>query len=125
MTHVPRPLPLIAAGLALALGVASPALAHAVLRSADPASGSTVTQPPQQLTLTYSETLEARFCRVEVTDAAGASMTAGAAHGDPSDAKRLVVALKPLKPGVYAVIWHATATDTHRTQGHFRFTVAP
>jgi hypothetical protein len=35
------------------------------------------------------------------------------------------VALKPLKPGIYHVRWHALSIDTHRTEGAFAFTVAP
>jgi methionine-rich copper-binding protein CopC len=34
------------------------------------------------------------------------------------------VALKPLRAGVYKVIWHATAVDTHKTDGSFNFTVS-
>jgi methionine-rich copper-binding protein CopC len=45
---------------------------------------------------------------------------------DPSDTKVLVIKLPtPLPPGIYYVEWHALAVDTHRSQGHFRFTVTP
>jgi len=44
------------------------------------------------------------------------------AVGDP---KTLVIGLKALKPGDYSVDWHVTSVDTHKTQGHFSFTVAP
>ena len=37
----------------------------------------------------------------------------------------LQVKLKPLPPGVYTVVWHVTSVDTHKTEGHFTFTVKP
>lgn len=116
---------ILAATLAPGLGATVPACAHALLRSADPAVGGTVSSPPGDLKLTFSETVEPAFCRVEVTDAAGRRVDAGAPRRDPTDGKRLLVALKPLAPGVYSVTWHATSTDTHRTEGHYRFTVVP
>jgi hypothetical protein len=41
------------------------------------------------------------------------------------DGRMLSVKLKPLPPGVYAVEWHVTSVDTHKTEGHFTFTVKP
>jgi methionine-rich copper-binding protein CopC len=46
-------------------------------------------------------------------------------HGDPGDAERLEVPLRKLGPGTYTVHWRAVSVDTHRTQGTYRFTVAP
>ena len=119
-----RTILIAAATLALRLGSAVPALAHALLRAAEPAVGSTVGHAPQDLSLTFSESVEPAFCRVTVTNAAGARMEAGPLHGDPANARRLLLPLKPLPPGVYTVNWHATSTDTHRTEGRFQFTVA-
>ncbi|MBX5471829.1 MAG: copper homeostasis periplasmic binding protein CopC [Acetobacteraceae bacterium] len=115
-------LPMLA--VALSLTIPGVAFAHALLRSAEPAVGATVKTAPQNLTLNFTERLEAEFCRVEVTDAQGARVDQGRVQGDPSDGKRLIVPLKPLKPGVYTVIWHAVSVDTHKTEGRFRFTVA-
>jgi methionine-rich copper-binding protein CopC len=109
--------------LVLSLAAAPPALAHARLRAAEPAVGSTVGGAPTELKLTFSETVEPAFCRVTVTDAHGMRVDAGAPQADPADGKRLLVPLKPLGPGVYTVTWHVTSTDTHRTGGHFSFTV--
>lgn len=111
--------------LALGLGTARSAHAHALLRHADPAVGGTVPTAPGELALTFSEAVEPAFCRVSVTNAAGASMTSAAPHADPRDASRLLVPLKALPPGEYTVTWHAVSADTHKTQGRFRFTVAP
>ena len=119
-----RPILIATAALALGLGPSVPAFAHALLRAADPAVGSTLAKAPKELSLTFSESVEPAFSRVTVTNTAGASMAAAPLRRDPHDARRLLLPLRPLTPGVYTVTWHATSTDTHRTQGHFQFTVA-
>ena len=113
----------LAATLALGLAGSAPAFAHALLRAADPPVGSEIAHAPAELSLRFSESVEPTFCRVTVTDAAGAAMASGTLHIDPHDAKRLLLPLRTLPPGVYTVTWHATSTDTHRTEGRFRFTV--
>jgi methionine-rich copper-binding protein CopC len=100
------------------------AWAHAFLERASPAVGSEVSGSPSALTLTYSEPVEPLFSTVEVTNAGGTVVT----NGKPlpkDDGRVLVVRLKPLSPGVYSVAWHVTSVDTHKTDGHFTFTVKP
>ena len=100
------------------------ALAHAFLDRASPAVGSDVSGSPQVLSLTYTESVEPLFCTVQVTDSSGARMDEGkpAAQGD---GRILQVKLKQLPPGLYTVVWHVTSVDTHKTDGHFNFTVKP
>lgn len=51
------------------------------------------------------------------------AVTNGKAVVDPSNRKRMSVALNPLTPGVHTVSWVAVAAEGHRTQGHYTFTV--
>jgi methionine-rich copper-binding protein CopC len=99
--------------------------AHAFLRHASPAVGSTLASAPPQLTLDFTEAVEPRFSGVEVRDPKGAQVDAGDLHVAPDNAKRLVLGLQPLQPGAYKVVWHITSVDTHRTEGTFVFTVQP
>jgi methionine-rich copper-binding protein CopC len=100
------------------------AWAHAFLDRAAPAVGSEVSGSPPALTLTYSEPVEPLFSTVEVKNAGGTLVSDG--KPTPADDGRvLVVKLKPLPPGVYSVAWHVTSVDTHKTEGHFTFTVKP
>jgi copper resistance protein C len=100
------------------------AWAHAFLDRASPAVGSEVSGSPPALTLTYSEPVEPLFSTVTVTDAGGAQVNEG--KPAPQDNGRvLVLKLKPLPPGAYSVEWHVTSVDTHKTEGHFTFTVKP
>ncbi len=107
--------------LALCTGHAS---AHAFLETASPAVGSTVQQPPGEVSIGFTQDVEPAFSTIAVRDASGASVSAGAAH--PSgDGAHLAVALKPLAAGTYTVQWRVTSVDTHKTEGSFSFTVRP
>jgi hypothetical protein len=100
------------------------ALAHAHLDHASPAVGSEISGSPSTLSLTYSEPVEPVFSTVRVTDAGGARVDQG--KPVPQQGGRVLqVDLKPLSPGVYAVEWHVTSVDTHKSSGHFTFTVKP
>ncbi|MEA2727937.1 MAG: copper resistance protein [Acetobacteraceae bacterium] len=98
------------------------AFAHAFLDRASPAVGSEVSGSPPRLDLTYTEPVEPLFSTVEVTDANGARVDEGR-PATQDDGRVLSVKLKTLPPGVYAVTWHVTSVDTHKTEGHFTFTV--
>ena len=109
-----------AAGLMLYAGQAS---AHAFLKTATPAVGSTVQQPPNQVVIDFTEGVEPKFSTITVQDASGSAVQTGdvkLAGGDT----HLAIAVNALKAGTYTVTWHATAVDTHKTEGHFSFTVA-
>jgi len=116
----------VAAALALCAGLAMtpPARAHAFLQTAIPAVGSTVHAAPSEVVITFSQGIEPLFTKIAVTGAGGARVDSGAVHlaGDNTHA---AIGLKPLPPGTYKVVWHATSVDTHKSQGSFSFTVAP
>jgi methionine-rich copper-binding protein CopC len=111
--------------LAAAASLIGPAArAHALLDRASPTVGSEVSGSPPSLALTYTEPVEPSFSSVHVTDAAGGRVDQGSpVAGDGG--RVLTVGLKPLRPGVYRVEWHVTSVDTHKTEGHFTFTVKP
>ncbi len=108
----------------IALAPAAPARAHAFLADATPAVGSTVAAAPSAVTIHFTEELEPAFSTIAVTDAAGHRDDRGSLQVVGGDAARVAVGLRATGPGAYTVEWHATAVDTHRTQGRFTFTVA-
>jgi methionine-rich copper-binding protein CopC len=111
---------------ALSLAGSGAALAHADLASADPAAGATVKTAPTAISITFTEEVEPKFSGIEVRDADGKRVDDGAAHTASDNEKLLSVGLKPLTPGTYKVIWHATAAgDSHKTKGSYAFTVKP
>ena len=111
----------LVAGLMLCNG---PSWAHAFLKTASPGVGSTVAEAPRQVVIDFTEGIEPAFSSITVQDQTGTRVDTGGARLVGGDT-HLMVGLKPIGPGTYTVRWHATATDTHKTQGRFRFTVKP
>ena len=106
-----------------ALAFSTPIFAHAHLKSASPASKSTVHKGPTEVSINFTEELEPKFSSIEVKDAAGSRVDKADVHLAPNDPKQLAVSVDQLKPVVYTVIWHATSTDTHKTDGTYTFSV--
>jgi methionine-rich copper-binding protein CopC len=111
--------------LLLSWAGASPAVAHAFLDHASPRVGSTVSQAPSELTLSFTQNLEPAFSSVDVLDEKGAKVDKGNVQVDPNDGALLRVSLNPLPPGTYKVVWHVVSVDTHPTEGDFTFQVSP
>jgi methionine-rich copper-binding protein CopC len=110
---------LIVSALFAVLGNAA-AHAHAFLERASPLVGSTVATAPREVSLTFSQNLEAGFSSVQVTDAHGARVD----QGKPQiSGNTMRVGLKTLSPGAYRVRWHVLSVDTHKTEGSFTFSV--
>ncbi len=104
---------------------AGQAFAHAHLVTAEPAVDGSVAAPPTQVVINFTEGVEPKFSDIEVRNASDQRVDNADPHTAATDVKRLIVSLKPLSPGTYTVTWHATAVDTHKTDGTFHFTVHP
>jgi copper resistance protein C len=101
----------------------SPAFAHAFLEQANPSAGSQQKGSPPVVTMTFTAPVEPRFSLIEIRDSLGNRMDTGSVHR--GEGKSIAVDLQTLPPGIYTVNWQATSVDTHKTQGHFEFTVRP
>ena len=102
------------------LATATPAFAHASLKSSEPAANASV-KSPNLIKLTFSESLEPAFSGAELADASGKAIPVSKSVGGAS------ITLLPmgLKPGGYKVTWHSVGHDTHRISGSFSFKVIP
>lgn len=107
-----------------ALVLAREALAHAFLDHASPAVGSAVRGPPTEVSLWFTEELEAAFSTVRVLDSSGKQVDKMDQRVDPGDRTLLRVSLPPLAPGSYRVKWRVLSVDTHVTEGDFTFDVS-
>ena len=107
----------------LLLASAQLAQAHAFPTHQVPGAGATVSTAQKEVAIDFDDGLEPAFSSITVTDAQGKSVTSAKSVVDATDKKHMSVALNPLTPGEYSVAWVAVATDTHRTQGHYTFTV--
>ena len=104
----------------LIIFAAAAAQAHAFLDRAEPRVGSSVPAAPRQVSLWFTQNLEAAFSTVEVQDSAGARVD----EGKPRIERNVMrIAVKPLPPGTYKVVWRVLSVDTHTTEGSFNFRV--
>ncbi|AXE93502.1 copper homeostasis periplasmic binding protein CopC [Paraburkholderia sp. 22099] len=122
LSNFSRPRLLVLTLGATALLATSTAFAHAHLVSSEPAANAEVAAPTQ-VTIRFTEPLEPAFSKIALADASGKSAAPAASQVDSQDAKVLHLPLPQLSAGRYAVHWTAVATDGHRTQGDFAFTV--
>ena len=110
---------LVAAGMLGALPRL--AIAHALLRSSDPAANSVVQTAPSVVTMTFTEAPDPRLSRVSVLDANGANHATGSFQ-PTADPATLRVPIGHLAPGVYTVAWRTvSAVDGHVVGGSFAF----
>jgi len=136
----------------MVLGGVPLASAHAFLNASVPSPDSTVSTPPKEVRLSYSEPVEIRFSIFKVyklSSSPGADMRALHAAADDlmaadllkrgDEASRsdagvanttstgtdITLRLKGLEPGAYVVMWRALSVDTHTTQGAFVFVYTP
>ena len=104
----------------LSLLATGQAAAHAFLERAEPRVGNRVATPPQQVTLWFSEKLEAAFSRMTVTNPAGQRVDTGKAR---VSGNQMSISVRPGGAGAYRVNWHVLSADTHTTDGDFTFQV--
>lgn len=100
------------------LAAASPAAAHDVIRSTNPADGATVDRLPERVVLTFDEPALALGSEVVVTGPAGP-----VSDGPPSLVDNEVrQAVRAGPAGRYTVLWRVTSADGHPVSGTFVFT---
>jgi methionine-rich copper-binding protein CopC len=97
--------------------------AHAELVTADPPDGATLSTPPGEIVLMFSEALDPGKSSVTLHDSSGAKV-AGGSEVDATDNK--VMRLVPpavMAPGTYEIRWTSAALDGHIEHGLLHFTL--
>jgi len=95
------------------------AAAHPAYKDSDPKSGATVSSPPTELWIEFTEAIERGS--IEVYDPCGER----ADHGEPElnlTSDRLTIGMHGDKAGAYLVKWEVLGSDSHVTRGEFSFT---
>lgn len=118
---LPRPARLLLAALAAVVGALLPtaAAAHPYLVSAEPAAGATLHASPEQVTILYTEGLDAPYCSVVLVAPDGSERTMPVT----ASGTRLTAAPPALGPGTWVVRWTVVGEDGHRVVGDFAFNV--
>jgi methionine-rich copper-binding protein CopC len=104
----------------LLLLVTGEASAHALLDRAEPRVGNTVATAPREVTLWFTQKLEAAFSTVTVTNAAGQRVDTGKPR---VSGNQMAVSLRAGGAGTYHVTWRVLSVDAHATDGSFSFQV--
>ncbi len=109
---------------AAALGMATPALAHAKLVSSNPADRAVVSAVPGALTLKFSERLVPAFTKVELSMPEHGGMKVPVKVNVASDGKTVTgVPQDKLGKGAYRIVWTTASADGHKMQGSVNFRV--
>lgn len=114
---------LSALGLAIALLVPAPVVAHTELTSTTPAHGDELTTPPEEVVMTFSGELDPEGSHFVVTDAAGVEVGAGEVDLDVAERNEMRGAVDIGEPGEYTVAWSSVAADGHPEDGTFTFSI--
>jgi copper transport protein len=110
----------VAAGLLV--GTPTPAGAHALLASSDPADGARLDQAPSAITLEFTEPPELALSSVAVLDRTGGEIPIGEPALVPGNPAALRAPVEALEEGVYTVTWRVVSkVDGHPTGGTFAF----
>jgi copper transport protein len=115
---------------ALAVALAALALlpatagAHALLNATSPERGARLDAPPEQVTLRFSEPVEAEFGAVRVFDSEGRQVQAGRPFHPGGRGAEVGVRLRPgLGEDGYTVTYRVISADSHPVSGGFVFVV--
>ena len=104
----------------LAVGLGSPAFAHAILVESTPAAGGTVAGPDFKLTLRYNSRIDKARSKLTLVGPDHAETKLAIDQDGPED---VLTASGTGTPGAYHLRWQVLAIDGHITRGDVPFTV--
>jgi len=112
---------LLLAALALLLGPATPAHAHAVLVSSSPVADSVLSAPPTEVVLTFSETVRHVPGKIRVIGPDGSRVD----RGEPTlNGAVVTIPVDPGGPrGTYLVTYRVISADSHPVAGAYTYSV--
>jgi methionine-rich copper-binding protein CopC len=114
--------PFLLAGALAALPALT--LAHTELASSDPADGSTLADPPDEVMLTFEGEVGDGSTFV-VLDPSGAEVGSGGLDLEVADRNVLRGQLEVAAAGEYTVSWSVVGEDEHPVEGTLTFTYEP
>ena len=112
---------LAALGGLLALVLASPVHAHAVIKESKPAENGTVAGPDVDLSVRFNSRVDHARSKLSVSAGKGEPTLVSIAPDSPADA--LTGRATGLAPGAYRLNWQVLSVDGHITRGVVPFKV--
>ncbi|WP_245237027.1 copper resistance protein CopC [Streptomyces iakyrus] len=115
---------MVGAVLALLLGGAGTASAHAVITRSDPADVSVLKTAPKQVTLTFNESVSLADGSLRVLSPKNLRVDRGTvAHAAGKTNTARVTLAGKLPEGTYTVSWRVVSSDGHPISGAFTFSI--
>jgi copper transport protein len=112
-------------GLALVVGLASPASAHNSFVRSDPADGAQLSAAPTQLALTFAKDVVLDQLQVEFTDAAGVRSPLSGFTLAPSGPTTALVPMPSAATGAVSLRWKLVGSDGHTVSGRVGLAITP
>jgi methionine-rich copper-binding protein CopC len=113
----------VATALAACALAAPAAQAHLDFAASSPRNGAVLKRQPALVWVAFTAPILGGS--LKVVDGRGRVVSKGKGGRDPRDKKRLRVALKPGKPGLFRIDWSMIGPDAHHQTGSVRFRVRP
>ncbi len=114
---------IVALSFAVASLAPSIAFAHPMLEAASPRVGARVAPAPSEISISFSEEVDASLSKISLTSEDGSEVELAKARSGLTLWVLVAKVLHPLGPGRYRVAWSAVSADGHSTIGDFVFTV--
>jgi methionine-rich copper-binding protein CopC len=97
---------------------------HLTLRATIPEADSTVTEPPPEVRLIFSEPPQMQGTSIRLVDEDEELVPTTAPAADEEDPREVFIRPdEPLMDGTYTVMWRTIAQDGHAQNGSFEFSV--
>jgi copper transport protein len=106
--------------IASAALLASPASAHAQVKSSTPQPGARLDQSPESVSIRFDEKVTATAGGIRVYDATAKRIDT---RSTTSAGTSMTLQLPQLADGAYVVVWQAVSADGHPVRGSFTFQV--
>jgi copper transport protein len=107
----------------LVAAMATPAFAHATLEETSPAAGQVLDTAPKEVTLKFSESVEASLGAIRVYDSRGGQIDIGDVSHPGGSQSQVGATLPELDDDSYVVTWRVLSADAHPVRGAFTFQV--
>jgi copper transport protein len=108
----------------LMVGLTQGATAHPVVKRSVPAAGHTLSEPPRELMLEFSTSIQLSLSSVELVGPDGRTHPIGPLMRSGTDGLTAAIA-GTLATGSYHVRWRTAGADGHPVGGQYTFVVAP